>query len=149
MHSSYTGITFSQHAGGRQRQSFAILLSSNSEYTCCMIDQRSTEKLGGERAGRYAAKEVLQGIPNSVFFSILLHQRMQSPVKSTEIDKPDTQMNKDYLSIQEKRRVKDQHISEVIHALKLYLRNKGCAYFPSLCSSKGIEQLRLRQPTPG
>lgn len=69
MHASYVSITFLQHAGGRQRQSFALLLSSNSEYTCCMI--RDAQKSWGEQAGmqqRRCSRESL-----SVFCSILLH----------------------------------------------------------------------------
>lgn len=47
----------------------------------------------------------------------------ESPVQKegSETENSHTQLVRDYVSIKEKRRCKDQHISEAIHALKLGL----------------------------
>lgn len=109
------------------------------------------KKVGQRQSRQACSKGGALGNPRQCFLQHPSALETTVPVKGTEVEKSHTKMNRDYVSTEKKRRFKDQHISEEIHALKLHLWNNSCIYFASSCSSKGIEQLRLRlrQPTTG
>lgn len=79
----------------------SYLSSSDRTLQFCFLllllhDWRYTKRLGRGTTGRQAAKEVL---PDRAADSCI---REHTPVKGTEIEKSDTQNNRDYVSVEGK-----------------------------------------------